>query len=79
MELWDDELGGVEAWLALLIIIMVAMAVSVAMPWLMAWNIILIVFKINMIVVQWHSAGLDVEVGHDDDVDCLHCGVGRPS
>ena len=59
MELRNDELGRIETVfvIILIIIIMVAMAVLVMMPWMVAWNIILIVFKINMIVGQWHSVG----------------------
>ena len=63
MELWNYEVGRIEMWFATLIIIL-AMAVSMTMPWLVTWNIILVVCEINMIVVQWHSLG-----GHDDDVD----------
>ena len=57
MEFRNDELGRVETWLATLIIIIVVMAmvVSVTMPWLVTWNIILVVVEINMIVGQWHS------------------------
>ena len=58
MKLGNDQLGRIETWFALLVIIItVAMAVLVTMPWLVAWNIILVVFKINTIVGQWHSAG----------------------
>ena len=55
MKLWNDKLGRIETvfvvlLLLIIIIIVVAMAVSVVMPLLLAWNIILIVFKSNMIV-----------------------------
>ena len=54
MELWNDELGRIETCMAVLIIIiiiMVAMAVSVTMPWMVAWNIILVVFKSKIIEI----------------------------
>ena len=59
MELRNDKLGRIETVfvIILIIIIMVAMAVSVTMSWVVAWNIILVIFNINMIVGQWHSAG----------------------